>query len=262
MLCAAGDGSSLEYADKRNVVDILGVDVDRLDMRETLERIDEFIASGKPHRHVVVNASKLVMLREDECLARAVQSCDLVNADGQSVVWASRLTSCPLPSRVAGVDLMTELLQRSCDKGYRVYFLGAQEETVVRLVSRCKGEFSGLRIAGWHSGYFDASEEQQIIADIRSCQPHILFVAFGSPLQECWLESNHVDLGVPFCMGVGGSFDVLAGHLRRAPLWMQKRGLEWLFRLLQEPVRMWRRYLKTNLAFCWLVWREHARHRS
>lgn len=261
-LPAAVDQCNVEHPGRRNVVDIVGVEVDRLDMSGTLARIENFIASGRPHRHVVVNASKLVMIRGDQHLARAVQSCDLVNADGQSVVWASRLTSCPLPCRVTGIDLMTQLLRRSHDKGYRVYFLGAREETIVKLVSRCESEFSGLKISGWHSGYFDASEEQQVISDIRSSRPHILFVAMGSPLQEYWLEGNCHSLGVPFCMGVGGTFDVLAGNLRRAPLWMQTNGLEWLFRLLQEPTRMWRRYLRSNLMFSWLVWKEHVRHRS
>jgi N-acetylglucosaminyldiphosphoundecaprenol N-acetyl-beta-D-mannosaminyltransferase len=254
-----GSGSNPAHLNKRSVVDILGVSVDRLDMPDTLERIETFIASGRPHRHVVVNASKLVMIRGDDHLARTVESCDLVSADGQSVVWASRLTGCPLPSRVTGIDLMIELLHLASERGYGVYMLGAGEETVTKVVSGCKSEFSGVKIVGWHSGYFDAAEEQQIISDIRSCQPHILFVALGSPLQEFWLENNHTDLAVPFSMGVGGSFDVLAGNLRRAPLWMQRRGLEWLFRLLLEPRRMWKRYLKTNLVFAWLVWKEHFR---
>lgn len=261
MPSVVGAESESECLRNRDVVKVLGIDVDRLDMEDTLARIDDFIESDTPHRHVVVNASKLVMIQGDERLAGAVQSCDLVNADGQSVVWASRLTGTPLPCRVTGIDLMTELLRRSCVKGYRVYFLGAREETVARLVVRCEGEFSGLKIAGWHSGYFDAAEEQQLISDIRAVRPHILFVAMGSPLQEFWLYENCQDLGVPFCMGVGGTFDVLAGNLRRAPLWMQANGLEWLFRLLQEPTRMWRRYLKTNVVFSWLVWRDLVRRR-
>ena len=151
---------------------------------------------------------------------------------------------------------MTQLLERSAKRGYRVYFLGAREETLARLINRCQKKFPELQIAGWHSGYFAAAEEEQIIATIKRSRPHVLLVAMGSPLQEYWLESHSSELGVPFCMGVGGSFDVLAGDLPRAPLWMQKHGLEWLFRLLQEPTRLWRRYLRTNSAFAWLVWKE------
>lgn len=151
---------------------------------------------------------------------------------------------------------MTQLLERSAKRGYRVYFLGAREETLARLINRCQKKFPELQIAGWHSGYFAAAEEEQIIATIKRSRPHVLLVAMGSPLQEYWLESHSSELGVPFCMGVGGSFDVLAGDLPRAPLWMQKHGLEWLFRLLQEPTRLWRRYLRTNSVFAWLVWKE------
>ena len=259
MSSQVGYKSNSARHDERDVIDILGVPVDRIDMAETLARIKDFIASGRPHRHVVVNASKFVMMRQDNRLARAIRSCDLVNADGQSVVWASRFTGTPLPERVTGIDLMLELLRQSSNQGYRVYFLGAHKETVAKVVDSCQSKFSGLQVAGWHSGYFDASEEQLILADIRSTQPHILFVALGSPYQEYWLESHQAELDVPFSMGVGGSFDVLAGELRRAPLWMQKRGLEWLFRLLQEPTRMWQRYLTTNLMFAWLVWKEVIR---
>ena len=133
---------------------------------------------------------------------------------------------------------------------------------MARVIDRCHCEFAGLKISGSYSGYFDPPEEQQILAEIRSTRPHILSVALGSAFQEYWIERNQATHAVPFCMGVGGSFDVLAGDLLRAPLWMQKNGLEWLFRLLQEPTRMWQRYLTSNPVFAWLVWKEIIRTAS
>lgn len=232
---------------------ILGAAIDRLSMDETVARVSSLIADGACHQHVVVNAAKLVHMQTDQRLRDIVNQCHLVNADGQSVVWASRFLGDSLPERVAGIDLMVRLLDEAERAGYRVFFFGATEVVVNRVVEVCRARYTRLQIAGWRSGYFDDSENPGIVQQIRQSRPQILFVALGTPEKEYWINTHLQDLAVPFCMGVGGSFDVLAGHTRRAPKWMQTAGLEWFFRFLQEPCRMWKRYLSTNVRFLWLL---------
>ena len=237
---------------------VLGIRIDRLDMDGTLNHIEELIASRQPHQHVVVNAAKVVAMRKDERLTDIVSACDLVSADGQSIIWASRILGDPLPERVAGIDLMMALLRRADEKRYRVFFFGAEEAVVRRVVHICREQHPGLQISGWRNGYFSVGEEEEIVEEIRASKSDILFVGMSSPKKEYWLARYIDKLSVPFCMGVGGSFDVLAGKVRRAPQWMQQGGLEWLFRFLQEPGRMWKRYLSTNSLFAWLVLRAYV----
>ena len=245
----------------RDCAYVLGAKIDRLDMAATIARIEMLIAVGKPQQHVVVNAAKLVAMRRDEQLADIVRSCILVNADGQAVVWASRILGDPLPCRVAGIDLMIELLSVAEQRAYRVFFLGATEEVVDKVIEICRSRYTGLKISGWHCGYFDENEEREIVQTIHASNTDILFLAMSTPKKEYWLAKYKDSLNVPFCMGVGGSFDVVAGKVKRAPVWMQRCGLEWLYRFLQEPRRMWRRYLVTNSAFIWLVIKAYIRQR-
>jgi len=229
---------------------ILGVEVDRLTMEETISRIVDGIDHRIPCHHVVVNAAKIVAMTKDPVLESIVRNCQLVNADGQSVVWASRLLGDPLPERVAGIDLMQQLLQVAEERGYRPYFLGAREEVVNEFVERVKKNHPGLQLAGWRNGYFgNAADEMRVVKDIADSHAEILFVAMGTPMKEFWIHRHFTAINVPFCMGVGGSFDVYSGHVKRAPVWAQRAGLEWLFRLLQEPRRLWWRYLSTNIRF-------------
>lgn len=240
----------------RDLARVLGCDIDRLDMEATLRRCEELIEAGGPVQHVVVNVAKVVALRDDPRLREIVESCALVNVDGQPLVWASRLLGDPLPERVAGIDLMLRLLERAEERGYRIFILGARQEVLETAVARIRARHPRLEIAGYHHGYFTEEETERVCELIRAAEPHILFVAMSSPRKEYWLAEHAAGLGVPFSMGVGGSIDVVAGTTRRAPLWMQRAGLEWFFRFAQEPLRLGPRYLRTNTRFALLLARE------
>lgn len=223
--------------------------IDNLTMDETLQRIETIIERRIPTQHVVLNASKVVMARRDQKLAEIINHCGLVNADGQSVVWAARWLGMPLKERVAGIDLMLKLIELAAQNRYRIYFFGAKEEVVTKVVEHFKNRYPELIVAGYRNGYFSEGENVKIAEEIRRAKPDILFVGFSSPKKEQWLAENMNRCAVPFCMGVGGSFDVVAGAARRAPKWMQHAGLEWFYRFIQEPRRMWRRYLIGNTIF-------------
>jgi N-acetylglucosaminyldiphosphoundecaprenol N-acetyl-beta-D-mannosaminyltransferase len=235
---------------------VLGTPVDRLDMRQSLRRCVDAIESGEYIQHVVVNVAKLIALQDDESLREIVHGCAVINADGQGVVWASRLLGDPLPERVAGIDLMFNLLALAEQRGFRVYVLGARAEVLELAVARLRGVYPGLQLAGYRDGYFDESEVEAVCADIRDAQAQILFVAMSSPRKEYFLGEHGGRLDVPFVMGVGGAIDVVAGTTRRAPRILQRVGLEWLFRMLQEPRRLGPRYIATNGRFAALLLRE------
>ena len=241
---------------------MLGCPVDLLTMEQTLECVERFIRARKPVQHCVVNASKTVLLEADERLREIINGCELVNADGQSVVWAARLLGHPLPERVAGIDLFAHLLALAERRGYGVYFLGATYDVVDGVVARAQREHPDLRICGRHDGYLREGDTEAVIEEVRAARPDILFVGMPSPRKEYWLSENLEQLGVPFSMGVGGSFDVYSGKTARAPLWMQQAGLEWFHRFAKEPRRMWRRYLFGNLAFLRILHKEWAADRS
>ena len=228
-------------------------------MEETVRAVNALIAAGGVHQHVVVNVAKVVQAHRDVELRNILNSCDLVNADGQPIVWASRLLGRPLPERVAGIDLMIRLFAESERLGHSVYFLGARPEVVEAVVSRARRDHPAMPIAGLRDGYWALDEEADVAASIAAATPRILFVAMPSPRKEQFLARWKETIGAPFVMGVGGSFDVYAGLVPRAPIWMQRAGLEWLHRLRQEPRRMWRRYLGDLPKFVGLLVRESLR---
>jgi N-acetylglucosaminyldiphosphoundecaprenol N-acetyl-beta-D-mannosaminyltransferase len=240
-------------------VRLLDCEIDALDLAGTVERCVEIIEARTPTQQVSINAAKVVALRKDPRLRQIVDTCGLVNADGQSIVWASRIVGKPLPERVAGIDLMHALFARAAHAGYRVYILGARQSVLERAVERIRRDYPQLTLAGFRNGYFDDSESEIVCEEVRRAEPDILFVARTSPWKEYWLAEHGKRLGIPLMMGVGGSIDVIAGATRRAPRWMQHAGLEWFFRLAQEPRRLWRRYLTTNVRFVLLVTRERLR---
>ena len=240
---------------------VAGCPIDALTFDETLAEIERLIGVRQPVQHCVVNASKAVMMRDVKELLRIVSSCALVNADGQSVVWAARLLGHAVPERVAGIDLFEALLALSETRRYPVYFLGASPGVLAAAVARALREHPTLEVSGAQDGFWPAKRSAEVVANIRAARPAILFVAMPSPRKEYWLAENLDALGVPFSMGVGGSFDVYAGAIRRAPVWMQSTGLEWAYRFIQEPRRMWRRYLLGNLAFAQLVFEEWRANR-
>jgi len=227
-----------------------------LTMDQALDRVDEAIARRSRLRIGVVNAAKIVRMTHDPLLSEDVLTSDLILADGASVVWASRLLGRPLPERVAGIDLMMGILRRGQQRSYRVFCLGATEEVLAAASSRMRAEFPGVSIVGCRNGYFTEEEEEGVAREIAAARPDVIFVAMTSPKKERFLGRWGGRLDVPVWHGVGGSFDVLAGRVRRAPVLWQRLGLEWLFRVLQEPGRLWKRYLTTNASFCVMVLRE------
>jgi N-acetylglucosaminyldiphosphoundecaprenol N-acetyl-beta-D-mannosaminyltransferase len=233
--------------------------VDVLSMQETIDIIDDSIRDRKSLQHIVVNAAKLVNMQEDEELYQSVVDSDIINADGMAVVWAAGFLGTPLPERVAGVDLMQELVILASKKNYRIFFFGGREEVVTEVVRKYTNVFGKEIIAGYRNGYFNKDEEPNIAAQIAESKADILFVAISSPTKEIFLNTYKERLKVPFIMGVGGSFDVVAGKVKRAPLWMQKSGLEWFYRFLQEPGRMWKRYLVTNSLFLYYILKERIK---
>lgn len=224
-------------------------------MQQTLAWIDERIAAKQFTQHVVVNVAKLVHMQTDAALADSVTGCDIVNIDGMGVVWGARFCGHPVEERVAGVDLFVQLIALSEAKGYPVFLLGATDEVVRQTVAVLSTQHPHLQIAGFHHGYF-WDDEESVVKAIRQSQARLLFVAITSPKKENFIHQWREQLGVDFVMGVGGTFDVVAGKVKRAPRWMQQAGLEWFYRIVQEPGRMWKRYLTTNSKFAWLLLKE------
>ena len=235
-------------------VNFLKIPIDAITMKQTLSKIEEAIVNGKQIHHSVVNAIKITKMESDIKLRESVFSADLINADGQSVVWAAKLLGKKIPERVTGIDLMENLVELSFGKGYRCYFLGAAEDVVSELVNMYEKKYSKDLIAGYRNGFFDKSQENDIANIIADSRPNILFVAMTSPKKEVFLNDYKKTLkNVNFIMGVGGSFDVISGKINRSPLWMRKIGLEWFFRILQEPFRLFFRYFIGTTKFIRLV---------
>ncbi|HEX2967702.1 MAG TPA: WecB/TagA/CpsF family glycosyltransferase [Bacteroidales bacterium] len=243
-------------------VDFLGIPVDSHTMEETISRIDEAIKADEHINHVVINAGKVVSMMKDRELFNSVLSCDIISADGQSIVWAARILGKKIPGRVAGVDLMQELIKLASVRGYKCFFLGAREEVVKKVVERYTKEYGPGIIAGYRNGYFSSEEESEVAMQIAGSGANMLFVAITSPKKEKFLyKYESVLRKVNFTMGVGGTFDIIAGLTKRAPKWVQNMGMEWFVRLAQEPGRMWKRYLVGNTTFIYLVMRERIRFR-
>ena len=241
---------------------VLGCHIDRLNMTQTLARCEELIARREFAQHVAINAAKLVAMQRDPELRRIVEACELVSADGQSVVWASRLLGDPLPERVPGIDLMYELLARAERRGFRVFILGAKAHVLEAARTKVLARHPRLQLVGTRDGYFSEAEEAEVAEEVRAARPDILFVAISSPRKEYWLGRYARTIDVPFVMGVGGAIDVVAGITRRAPAPFQRLGLEWAYRLAQEPRRLWRRYAVTNVQFACLLTGAVLHHRG
>jgi N-acetylglucosaminyldiphosphoundecaprenol N-acetyl-beta-D-mannosaminyltransferase len=236
--------------------ELLGLTIDPLTLGQTADRCVAAIEGSAYLSVGMVNAAKVVAMRRDPALRAAVAGCGLVLADGQAVVWAGRMLGAPVPERVAGIDLFTELLDRAAHRSYRAYFLGARADVLRRMLARIADRYPGLLVVGARDGYFGADEEREVVSQIRLARPDLLFIGMSSPAKEFFAHRWGDQTGARVVHGVGGSFDVLAGVTRRAPLWWQRHGLEWLYRAGQEPVRLGRRYLTTNAAFIALVARE------
>ena len=235
---------------------LFGLPIDGLSMDEAVDRCQQAVQTREPLLIGVLNAAKIVNLRRDPSLCDALLDCNMLLADGQAVVWASRLLGKPLPERVAGIDLFEELLELAHRQQRGIYLLGAKPEVLAALQRKIGERWPGLRIVGSHDGYFSDEQAVQIASEIQYSGADMLFLGMASPKKEIFLKRFQHQLNVPVLHGVGGSFDVLSGLTRRAPRAWQRLGLEWAYRLLQEPGRLWKRYLVTNSAFIALTLRE------
>jgi len=227
-------------------------------MDETVAAIHQAVLDDKFTQHVVVNVAKLINMREDATLRNSVCSCDIINIDGMGVVFGARFLGYKAIQRIAGIDLFYELLKISETEKLPIYLLGAKESTLQSTVSNIKNSYPEIIISGYHHGYFWENEEAVVDA-IKKSGAKLLFVAITSPKKENFINKWSTQLGVSFVMGVGGTFDVVSGEVKRAPIWMQNYGLEWFYRVIQEPKRMWKRYLITNTKFLALILREKIR---
>lgn len=240
---------------------LLDLPIDILTSEETVARALDAMETGRRCQHVAINVAKIVNARTDADLARDVAESDIVGIDGMGVVFALRLLGQAVPERVAGIDLFQALIEQCAARGLRPYLLGATPEVLAATEAELMRRYPTLTVAGRHHGYFRPDQERRVRDEIRASEADCLFIAMPSPRKERFLHAWRDTLGVPYLMGVGGTFDVVAGKVSRAPLLMQRLGLEWLHRLAQEPRRMAGRYLRTNAVFLGLVLRELVRRR-
>lgn len=230
-------------------ITILNTTIDVLSFQDTLELVEKYVIKKVPLHLMGVNADKINELNKNDRLKQIVNSCGIINADGASVVKASKFLGKPLPERVAGIDLMINLIKLSEKKGYSVYFLGSTQKIIEKTIDVIKNEYPNLIIAGYHNGYFKENDWEFISDELLRIKPDIVFVGITSPIKEYLIEYLQNKGNNSVFMGVGGSFDVISGTIHRAPIWMQKNSLEWLFRVIQEPKRLFKRYFVGNCKF-------------
>ena len=216
---------------------MLGVRVDCLDMRATLDRIEALVRAGGLHLVATVNPEFIMRARRDPEFARVLESADLCLADGIGVVWAARRQGCSMSSPVTGTDLIPPLAVLCAKQGFRLFLLGAEPGVAADLAARLRTAHPELAVAA-HAGSPDASADEETIGLIRAHRTQVLLVAFGAPKQELWIDRLKDRNGVAVGIGVGGAFDYLTGRVPRAPVWMRRAGLEWLYRLLHQPWRV------------------------
>lgn len=240
--------------------ELFGIKINIISKTDTIQWIEDNVINHSANmQHIVVNVAKVVKAQKDKNLKQAINNSDIVNIDGKPIVWVLRLFGYRVPHRVTGVDLFQDLVKLCAEKGYRPYFLGARKEVIQDVVKIFKEKYPKLKIAGYRNGYFGAEDEDQIAEDIKNSNADMLFLGITSPKKELFIDKYTKLMNVPFTMGVGGSFDIVAGRTKRAPKWMQECGMEWFYRILQEPRRMWKRYAVTNTIFIGMVIKEMFR---
>lgn len=237
-------------------ITLLGVRIDAVTVDEAVDCAADLVTKGRPSQIITMNPEYLYRAQREPSLLDVAKRAALVTADGVGIVWAAARAGQPVPERVTGIDLMQRLLERAAIEGWSVFFLGAQPGVAEDAARRAQADRPGLRVCGTHHGYFDIEEDAAVVAAVRAAAPHVLFCGLGAPKQELWAARRLSDLRVPVVMGVGGSLDVLAGKVQRAPQWLVRLHLEWLGRLVREP-RRWRRQLVLP-KFAWLVLNTYA----
>jgi len=250
----------------RQRVDLGGVLIDRVDLNSAIDRVRGFLRSGKPNQIVTVNLDFVAIARRDESFRETINAAEMAVADGMPWVWVSRRGDEPVPQRLTGVDLVDECCRVAVETDTSIFLLGAGPGVADSAAETLQKRFPGLRVAGVYAppfGPLSEEENEHIIQLVRSARPDFLFVALGAPQQDVWIRNNRDRLDVPVCMGIGCVLDLLAGVVSRAPDWMQESGLEWLFRLGQEPARLWRRYIVDDMpVLMWLVKQSMGRERQ
>jgi N-acetylglucosaminyldiphosphoundecaprenol N-acetyl-beta-D-mannosaminyltransferase len=249
----------------RQRVDLGGVLIDRVDLSSAIDRVRGFLRSGKTNQIVTVNLDFVAISRRDEGFRETINAAEMAVADGMPLVWVSRMGDEPLPQRLTGVELVDECCALAVETDTSVFLLGAGPGVADAAANKLRERFPGLRIAGVYAppfGPLSEDENEHIIQLVQAARPDFLFVALGAPQQDVWIRNNRERLDVPVCMGIGCVLDLLAGVVSRAPSWMQQSGLEWLFRLAQEPARLWRRYIVDDMpVLVWLVRQALGRER-
>ena len=241
-------------------VSIAGLRVDALTYDALLEAIAGFVAEGRPHQIATLNPEFVILARRDPVFRHVLEAADLCMADGVGLLWAAQRLGQRLPERVTGSDALPLVAERAARCGWRIYLLGAGPGVAERTAEILGRRYAGLQVVGTHAGSPAAAEAPAIIARICEARPDVLFVAYGAPAQDLWIARHRDALGVPVMMGVGGAFDHVAGVRRRAPQWLQRIGLEWLYRLVTQPWR-WRRQLALP-QFVWAVWKQQRRREA
>jgi N-acetylglucosaminyldiphosphoundecaprenol N-acetyl-beta-D-mannosaminyltransferase len=241
-------------------VDMFGVPIACIAMEQAVGRVEQFVRERSPHLVVTSDSTGLVRAHDDPEFQRILQTADMVTADGRGVVWMARVLGLPMRERVSGVDMMDRICALAAERGYCVYLLGGLAGVAEEAARAMQARHPGLRVAGTHHGYFAPEEEPGVVRAVAAARPDILFVAFGAPKQEKWIRQHQAELAAPVAIGVGGSFDVFAGRVRRAPEWMQRAGLEWLYRAMREPKRLPRLWALPRLV--WMTLRAAWRRRG
>jgi N-acetylglucosaminyldiphosphoundecaprenol N-acetyl-beta-D-mannosaminyltransferase len=221
----------------RKTVDILGIPVDAVTMKDAVGKVGAFVREGGKHAIYTPNAEIMMAAQRDPELGDILKKADMLVADGAGVVLASKLLGRPVPEKVSGVDLVREIFQAYASDGLSCYLFGAKPGVAAEAAEKIKAEYPGLAIAGFHDGYFSEHQEDEIIDDINRSSPDILLVALGAPKQEKWIYSRLDRLNAKVCIGVGGTVDILSGRVRLCPDFFRRNGLEWLYRLYKEPRR-------------------------
>ncbi len=244
-------------------IPIMDTAIHNVSVAETLDIVDRFVAEGTPRVIVTANVDHLMLLRKDATFREAYGRADLVTCDSVPLKWGLAFLGTPVKERVAGADLFGALAERAAQKGHRLFYLGAPPGVAEKAAEALTARYPGLNVVGTYSPpvmpWRELARDEETLQRIREARPDVLFVAFGAPKQELWMDAVRDRLGVPVGIGVGAAFDFAAGTVKRAPRWMQRAGLEWLFRLSQEPRRLWRRYLFVDSRFACYVLREKIR---
>ena len=239
---------------------IWNIKIDTFTIKQIIDIVEENISGNRfPLQITGVNAETIISSQNDKSLQAAINDSHIVNIDGISVVIGLRILGFRIKERAACPDIFDILLERANTKGYKIYFLGAQEEVVKKMIIKLQNEYSNLQIVGFHNGYFNQENEIEIAEMIKASNADMLFLGIPSPKKELFIRNYLNFMDVPLCFGVGGVFDIKAGIFKRAPDWMQKVGMEWFYRFMQEPRRMWKRYLIGNTKFIWAVISEKYR---